>query len=69
VDVYWLVAPNMGGHGAESHGVNLSWMDLTAWLGIGGVFVWLFWKRFTAAPIVPVKDRKLEKSFQFVNWH
>ena len=69
VDLYWIILPNMGGHGEESAGFHLSWMDVTAWLGIGGVFIWLFWKRFTSAPIVPIRDRKLEKSFQFVNWN
>lgn len=68
VDLYWIVLPSMTAHGAEgAHGFSLSWMDLTTMLGIGGVFVWLFWKRFTAQPIVPVNDPKLEASFHFVN--
>ncbi len=68
VDMYWVILPSMGAHGANAHhGFSLSWMDLSTMLGIGGIFVWLFWKRFTSQPVVPVNDPKLEASFHFVN--
>ncbi len=68
VDIYWIVLPSLGAHGADApHGFSLSWMDLTTMLGIGGIFVWLFWKRFTSQPAVPVNDPKLEASFHFIN--
>jgi len=31
-------------------------------VGIGGIFVGLFWRRFAASPIVPVGDPRLEQS-------
>ncbi|MFQ5608083.1 MAG: hypothetical protein ACE5GA_09060 [Candidatus Zixiibacteriota bacterium] len=67
VDLYWIVVPNLGGHGSVQPGFHLSWMDLTTMVGIGGVFLWMFWGRFTARPIVPVNDSKLEASFNFIN--
>jgi len=68
VDLYWVVLPNMTAHGADAaHGFTLSWMDLTTMMGIGGVFLWLFVKRFVSQPVVPVNDPKLEASFHFIN--
>ncbi|PKK83136.1 MAG: hypothetical protein CVT49_10020 [candidate division Zixibacteria bacterium HGW-Zixibacteria-1] len=62
VDIYWIVMPNL-----HQHGLHLSWMDLTAMMGIGGIFLWLFWKRMTANPIVPVGDPNLESSIKFIS--
>ena len=73
VDLYWIIMPNMGAHGvagvaggAEA-GFHLSWMDLTTMVGIGGIFLWIFWGKFTAQPIAPINDRKLEASYNFIN--
>jgi len=53
VDMYWLVMPTFKG------GTPLpSWMDFTALPGIGGFVLWLFWRRFTAHPAVPLHDPK-----------
>ncbi len=62
MDLYWIVMPTL-----HHHGVHFSWMDITTWLGIGGVFFYLFWKEFTSHPIVPVKDENLQKSITFIN--
>ncbi len=62
VDLYWLVFPNFSHHGA-----HFSWMDLATMMGIGGVFVWYFWKRFTSRPLLPVGDPRLDASMKFVN--
>lgn len=66
VDLYWIVMPNVG-HGDVKHGFHLSWMDFAPMIGIGGIFLWLFWNKFTSKAIVPVNDQKLEDSFKFVN--
>jgi hypothetical protein len=62
VDLFWLVMP-----GHSPSGAHLSWMDPMTMVGIGGVFVGLFWRRFAASPIVPVGDPRLEKSIQFLS--
>ncbi len=62
VDLYWIVMPNL-----HHHGAHFSWIDLTTMLGIGGIFVWFFWRTFTSHPVVPVGDPGLEKSKAFVN--
>ncbi|MFQ6604631.1 MAG: hypothetical protein ACE5D8_03650 [Fidelibacterota bacterium] len=62
VDLYWLIMPE---HFRD--GVSPSWMDITSWLGIGGIFLYVFWRNFTAHAVLPIKDRYLTKSMKFVN--
>lgn len=57
VDLYWLILPPL-----HPQGLSLSWMDATTWFGLGGIFVWLFWRRFLSNPILVVGDVNLEAS-------
>lgn len=61
VDLYWLIGPAMHHESAQ-----LSWSDLTTFIGIGGVFIALFWRSFTSKSIVPVNDPNLNAS---INLH
>jgi hypothetical protein len=61
-DLYWLVIPTL-----HKHGFHFSWMDLTAMVGIGGIFVWYFWQTYLKGALVPVNDTKLEESIKLVN--
>ncbi len=62
VDLHWVVFPNL-----YHHGPHFSWMDVTTMAGIGGIFLWYFWRRQVARPLVPVGDPGLERSIQFTN--
>lgn len=62
VDLYWLAMPTH-----YQNGVHFSWMDLTTFLGVGGLFVWYFWRRYSAGALVPLKDPTLTASIQFTN--
>ncbi|MCK5124679.1 MAG: hypothetical protein KAR42_00340 [candidate division Zixibacteria bacterium] len=62
VDIYWLVMPTL-----HHHGYHLSWIDLATFIGIGGLFLHLFWRIFTAHPLVPVGDPNLEQSIKIVS--
>ncbi len=61
-DLYWLVMPTH-----HQDGIHFSWMDITTLLGVGGIFVWYFWRRYSAHPLVPVKDPGLQASLEFTN--
>lgn len=62
VDLYWVVMP-----GLHPHGAHLSWLDVSTMMAVGGAFLALFWRFFTARPLVPVGDPKLEPSIRLVN--
>ncbi len=61
VDLYWLILPNY------DHHRHVSWMDLTALVGVGGIFLWYFSRLMFARPILPVNDPNLEASVKFEN--
>jgi hypothetical protein len=62
LDQFWLVYP-------PSHKTNpgIGWIEIVPVLGLGGIFLWSFWRNFAAAPTVPVGDPWLEPSKKFVN--
>jgi len=62
IDIYWMVFPTH-----SPGGFKLSWMDLTLFIGLGGVFLWYFWTKLIAHPIVPLKDSRLALSLGFKN--
>ncbi len=61
LDMYWLIAPTF-----HHEGAHFSWIDLTTFLGIGGIFIALFCRSFTSKAIVPVNDPYLHAS---INLH
>ncbi len=62
IDIYWLVIPNL-----HQQGFQLSWMDLTLTLGIGGLFMYWFWRKLSANALVAINDPSLEISINFTN--
>jgi len=62
VDLYWVVMPT---HYRD--GFHFSWVDITTFIGIGGLFIFIFFKHFTNHPVVPIKDPALETSINFTN--
>jgi len=64
IDMYWLVFPSLDHH---SHGPHVTWMNFTALLGIGGLFVGLFCWRLGKNALVPVGDPLLRSSMGHEN--
>jgi len=54
VDLYWLVGPAFTPENAMPH-----WLDFTAVIGIGGIWLWFFVGRLAANPVLPVQDPSL----------
>ena len=62
VDIYWCVMPVL------SHdGVHLSVLDLTTFLGVGGLFVSVFSWLLARRALIPLKDPRLQESLAFEN--
>lgn len=62
IDIFWLIMPNL-----HHHGTHFSWMDLTATLGIGGIFFWYFLHKYYNHALVPINDPRLEVSIHMKN--
>ncbi len=61
VDIYWLVMPTHHEH------FQLSILDLTCWLGVGGLFFAVVSHLMQRASLVPVRDPRLAESLSFEN--
>ena len=62
IDLYWNIIPTF-----HPEHVVFSWMDLTLFVGMGGLMLWRFWAVFTKHPVLPLTDPKLHDSVEFVN--
>ena len=61
VDVYWFVVPSFGAHGLGGSPLHI--MDLTAPLGIGGIWFWFFARELEGKSLLPLKDPRMEEAF------
>ena len=59
IELYWITMPVL-----HEHGIHFNWLDITTFLGLGGIFFGLFFHRFKQQKMVPVNDPKLEKSLR-----
>lgn len=51
VDVWWMVMPSF-----YPHNIHVSWLDFTAFFGVGGVWFFLFTRNLESKPLVPMND-------------
>ncbi|MEL0011668.1 MAG: hypothetical protein VW868_09030 [Bacteroidota bacterium] len=62
LEIYWIAMPTL-----SAHGIHFSWIDLSTFLGLGGIFFGLFFRRFKQNSMIPENDPKLgeclEKSY------
>jgi hypothetical protein len=63
MDLYWLIMPNL-----HTEGVSLSLTDLSAMVGIGGLFLATFGWLLRRQALVPLKDPRLIESLSFLNF-
>ncbi len=57
VELFWIAMPTF-----KHAGASLSWMDITTFVGLGGIFMGLFFRTFRANNLIPVNDPKLPES-------
>ena len=55
LELYWIAMPMISEHGFE-----FSWIDISTFLGLGGMFFWLFFKKFKENSMIPENDPKLD---------
>jgi hypothetical protein len=55
VEVFWMIAPSL-----HMRGVYLSWLDIAAPAGIGGLWLAQFFSHLKRRPLLPVHDPRLE---------
>ena len=61
VDLFWLIGPDLLGHGHEDAPLRLHWLDLAAVLGLGGLWLHLFARQARAAPVLPTGEPEVRE--------
>lgn len=56
VDLFWLIGPDLAGHGPGAPPLHLSWMDLAAVAAVGGLWLFLFARQARTRPVLPVGE-------------
>jgi hypothetical protein len=57
VDLYWILVPSMTAEGLAKHAV----VDVLAWLGLGGVWLAVFFRALAARPLLPWHDDRMRE--------
>jgi hypothetical protein len=61
VDLFWLIGPDLAGHGQGDAPLRVHWMDLAAVLGLGGLWLFLFARQARAAPVLPTGEPEIRE--------
>jgi hypothetical protein len=53
--VYWMITPSL-----HPKGLEISWLDFTAPIGVGGIWLACFLRGLARAPLIPANDPRLK---------
>src|SRR6056297_2765012 len=57
IEIHWIVMPTL-----HHHGLAISWLDFATLIGLGGIFMGMFFQTFKNNNMVPVNDPNLPDS-------
>jgi len=55
-DLYWIVGPDLLGHGHEAVPLSFHWLDVAAPLGLGGLWLVQFARELRRRPLLPLGE-------------
>ena len=61
IDLFWLLAPDLQGHGAHPASLHLHWLDFVLPVAIGGIWLGLFAWQLKGRPLLPLGDPELRE--------
>lgn len=64
VDLFWVVAPNF-----HREGVSVHWLDVAAPAGIGGIWLWFFFRELRSRSLLPERDPRFVAAFAHAEHH
>jgi hypothetical protein len=63
LDLLWNIEPSF--HAS----FFISWLDITLPLGMGGLWMWLFWRNLGSRPLMPLYDPRTQLTLEEVHEH
>lgn len=64
VELYWVIMPSF-----YTEGLHLHWMDLTVWVGMGGLWLAFFLRQLTSRSLLPENDPRLAEALEPAEAH
>jgi len=64
LDFYWLIVPAF-----SPSGISVRWTDLTLLVGMGGIWLWLFFGELAKRALVPERDPGYIEAFEHAEEH
>ena len=61
VDLYWLLGPDLLGHGHDAVPLTLHWLDVVAPLALGAAWLYFFLGQLRNRPILPVGEPEIRE--------
>jgi hypothetical protein len=56
LDLYWLLGPDLVGHGHHAVPFRPHWLDLAAPVGLGATWLYFYLGQLQSRPILPVSE-------------
>ncbi len=64
LELYWLVAPDLQGHGEGSHGIAVHGLDLATPLAVGGIWLAFFASELSKRSLLPLGEPEMRERMQ-----
>jgi hypothetical protein len=64
LDLYWLVAPDLQGHGVEAHGIAVHGLDIATPIALGGVWLAFFASELRKRPLLPIGEPEIRERIE-----
>jgi hypothetical protein len=64
LDLYWLMGPDLAGHGHHAVPFAPHWLDVAAPLGLGAVFVFFYARQLRSRPLLPTGEPEIAELLQ-----
>ena len=64
VEVFWTLVPLF-----RPHGISIHWLDVVATAGIGGLWLWWFFRELRSHPLLPLHDPYMKEALGDVAAH
>jgi hypothetical protein len=61
LDLYWLLAPDLLGHGHDAVPLTLHWLDVVAPVALGAAWLYFFLGQLRNRPILPVGEPEIKE--------
>ena len=64
LDLFWLVAPDLQGHGEQAHGISVHGLDVATPVALGGLWLAFFAHELRRRPLLPIGEPEIRERIE-----